>query len=188
MGSPISEEAAEEIARLMRLFSHPWRMRLATVLAVDGPASASMLSDRFDDLTTSDCSYHMGVLKQGGIFTIAESRPVRGAKEQIYRIEPRSRWPFKPRLHPLIAYLIPALTSPTEPFFVVLPLELDLHGVWDVRARLKAIPPRVDRIGAAAQRRLQGAPLASGTRAILTTGFLDAAEFGALVGGSDSEF
>lgn len=174
MGPPISYEAADEISRLMKLFSHPVRLQIITALAVDGPASPTTLSERFGDHTVGDCNYHLGALKSGGVVAIDRSRQVRGASERIYRAEPRSRWPFEPRLHPLISYMIPATSSAADPFSVTVPVTLDARGVADAVAATKEVRSRAAEIEAAAQARLQRADSAGAIEAVLTAGLLGA--------------
>ncbi len=176
MGSPISNETAIEISWLMKLFSHPLRVQIVNSLVVDGPASASMLSERFD-LTIGDCNYHLGALKDGGVASVMRSRKVRGAKERIYRIEPRSRWPFKPRLHPLITYMVPTTSSASESFLVALPVRLDARGAADAAAAISAARKKAAQIEAASQCRIQDADPAEAINAVLTTGRVDLAKF-----------
>jgi hypothetical protein len=181
--APISKEMAREIAHLMKLFRHPARLRIVTSLAVDGPASPSLLAERFEDLTLGDCNYHCRMLAGGGVATIGRSRKVRGVRERIYQIEPRSNWPFKPRLYPLIAYMLPATTSASEPFLFAMPLKLDARGVKDAVAAIRVTRKKVARIEAAALSRLQDADPANAINAVLTTGFLDAAKFETVLAG-----
>lgn len=82
-------EAADEIARLARLFSHPVRIRLMLALADAGTSSATVLSGQLGDVTVGDCHYHLTRLKDGGAVKLVRSRPVRGATERVYRLAPR---------------------------------------------------------------------------------------------------
>jgi len=172
---PISYEAAGEISRLMKLFSHPIRQQILTALAADGPASPTTLSERFPDYTVGDCNYHLSALKSGGVVAIARSRQVRGANERIYRVEPRSAWPFKPRLHPLISYMLPAISSAADPFAVAVPVTLDARGVEDATAATSEVRSRAAKIEAAARSRLDRPGSARAIEAVLAIGFLGGA-------------
>lgn len=183
MSAPISEDAAVEVSRLMKLLGHPFRLRIVEALASDGPASPTTLSDRFGACTVGDCNYHLRALERGGLVTIGRSRRVRGAQERIYEIEPRSRWPFQSRLGPLITLIVPATTSAAEPFLIAMPVTLDERGVTDAIAAIRAARTKAARIEAAAQRRLVGADPGDAIAAVLATGLLDAAERPAALAG-----
>ncbi len=104
--APVSLEAANEIAHLARLLSHPLRVRLLAAL-VTGPGSATQFSDRFGDATVGDCHYHLKVLKRGGVVELDHSRPVRGVTERIYRLTRPSHLRGAPHLRHFADLLAP---------------------------------------------------------------------------------
>lgn len=103
----VSVKAAEAIARLASLLSHPLRVRLMAALATEGPGSATSFSDHFGDVSVGDCHYHLTALRNGGVIELVRSRQVRGATERIYRLRPRSRWRGAQYFRPFIDVLLP---------------------------------------------------------------------------------
>lgn len=174
MGAP-SYEAASEVARLMKLFSHPFRLQIVNTLALEGVASATTLSARFDDVSLGDCNYHLRALQSGGAIALVKSRKVRGAEERIYRIEPLSRWPFNPRLLPIIRELVPeASQEPFEPVAITVSLALDQRGAADAASVISGARSKAVAIAAEARSRLEGAQGPTVARsAVLIIGSVD---------------
>jgi DNA-binding transcriptional ArsR family regulator len=74
-------------SRLIHALNHPLR-RLILKGLMQGPASASMLAERFE-ISLSNVSYHLGkVLNQEcEALVVVEEIPRRGAKETVYRVK-----------------------------------------------------------------------------------------------------
>ena len=68
-----------------RRFSHPLRVKILEALT-EGPASPSVLADRFD-LPLGNVSYHTRILHDMRLIQLVKTTPVRGTIEHTYALK-----------------------------------------------------------------------------------------------------
>src|SRR5215212_10559476 len=68
------------------LILHPHRLRIIEALA-GSPLTTQEIADRLTDIPKSSIYRHLKTLLDAGIITVAETRPVKGVEEKVYRIE-----------------------------------------------------------------------------------------------------
>jgi DNA-binding transcriptional ArsR family regulator len=68
------------------LIIHPARLRIIQEFASAEHLTAQQLSDRLADVPRATLYRHLAALLDGGILTVAETRPVRAVEERIYAL------------------------------------------------------------------------------------------------------
>lgn len=176
MALSITELEAARLARLMQLLGHPLRFRMMAALAADGPGSATRMTERLGGaVSVGDCDYHLKELLTGGVIAIHDERKVRGGRESIYRVVPRSNWPIAAPLGHFISCLLPALNLPAiGPFQIAVRLKLDRQAVADVAALNQETRTSAAGIEAESRTRLKAEGSGVGTPVVLDLGLLDA--------------
>ncbi|HEY0317008.1 MAG TPA: helix-turn-helix domain-containing protein [Solirubrobacterales bacterium] len=172
----VSDEFANAVAGLATVFSHPLRIRIITALAAE-PASATMLSSRFGDVSVSDCFYHFSALKKGGIVELVRSRKVRGAKERIYSLAPRSRWRDSQLLRPFIDALLAMSLETRAVTATTVPLVIDAQGFSEVAEVLRDTLHAVDQVADESQERLRDTRPEEKISAVVAVAAFEASKF-----------
>jgi DNA-binding transcriptional ArsR family regulator len=72
-------------AREIELFLHPIRLRILLTLAVD-TLTTQEIADRLPDVPKSSIYRHLKILLDAGLVVVAETRPVKGVEEKVYKL------------------------------------------------------------------------------------------------------
>lgn len=89
MSCPVWAESGDVTAVYIAALAHPVRRGLLRMAhKLDGePVSPARASETLDE-ALSNVSYHTKCLADAGLLTLAYTKPVRGALEHFYRLDP----------------------------------------------------------------------------------------------------
>jgi len=84
----VTERSDVEVTRQLRVFAHPLRLQLMSLLT--GQALSAAEAARALRCSQANASYHLRVLHAAGLLDIVERTSVRGGRAVRYRHDPRS--------------------------------------------------------------------------------------------------
>jgi len=106
-------------ARKIELFLHPIRLRILQTLVAD-TLTTQEIADRLSDVPKSSIYRHLKILLGAGLVAVADTRPVKGMEEKVYRLArmPRITNEDAARLTPddLVRYLTTFLVAVLHDF------------------------------------------------------------------------
>jgi DNA-binding transcriptional ArsR family regulator len=72
-------------SRKIELFLHPIRLRILQTLVAD-TLTTQEIADRLPDVPKSSIYRHLKILLDAGLLAVADTRPVKGVEEKVYRL------------------------------------------------------------------------------------------------------
>jgi DNA-binding transcriptional ArsR family regulator len=151
MSASKHDPAYEDQKRIHQALGHSLRIELLLHLLEEGPTSASRFAKKhgLDQEGLSRASYHLKVLAKNDLAVLKERIPRRGAVENIYEVNSNS-----PLLSTALASVKLDQKVPVGALLSVVRLEVDEHGVEEVKEAIREFRAHLDQAGAASRQRL----------------------------------